>query len=45
MSQNATAINNSGLEDQFDYLCDEAGLEWVEEALLKDEAAGEGDDV
>jgi hypothetical protein len=35
VSHDGTAINNSGLREQFDYLYDNAGEDWVHEALLQ----------
>ena len=32
-SQEASDINNSGLRDQFNYLCDRGGVDWVESLL------------
>ena len=32
-SQEASVINNSGLQEQFNYLCDSGGIDWVESLL------------
>jgi len=34
--EEAAAINNGGIEEQFEYLADEAGLAWIKDTLLKD---------
>ena len=37
MAKEAAAINNAGLLDQFNCLCDGAGLGWIETVLLRDD--------
>lgn len=37
MAQKASAINNDGIDSQLEFLCDEAGLDWLVEAFLSDE--------
>ena len=39
VSKDASAINNAGLREQFDYLYDNAGVNWLEELLKEDSDA------
>lgn len=39
-SEEASGLNNQGLEAQFDYLIDAAGPDWMEQLIIEKEAEG-----